>query len=63
MTDALATPRAPGIRGVAERIEAENQILPREHHGTKCDFAGVQRAAERHHPFGTSVGIRTKRKE
>jgi hypothetical protein len=55
-------PRTSGIGEAAQQIEAENQILPREHHGTKCDFAGVQRAAERHHPFGTDVGIRSKRK-
>jgi hypothetical protein len=63
MTDALTMPRTPGIRGVTERIEAENQIVPRQHHGTHEDILGVQRAAGRHHPSGTTVGIRSKRND
>ena len=62
MTEHWKAPLNSGIGAVAQRIEGENGILPREHHGTKCDCLGVQKAAERHHPEGTDVGIRIPRK-
>lgn len=61
MKENLTMPRTPGIRERIMKIHEDNEIMPRNLEGTHEDALGVQKAAGRHHPHGTSVGTHHRR--